>query len=131
MENGEELLYRAVELKNKSEDVEKNLQFIGEQIAELEDFNKSVERLEKENEKEILANIGRGVFVKADRKIGEKLFVDIGGGILVRKTPKATRKIIEEQIIKFNEAKIKLTEELEYFAAQFRQMMEEVEKLKK
>src|SRR3989344_4083548 len=61
----------------------------------------------------------------------EKLFVDVGAGILVRKTPGETKEIIDGQIKKFNDARIRLKMELESFAGQFGEMMREVEKLKK
>ena len=126
----EEILYNAIDLRKRSEEIERNLQFVNEQVAELEGFEKGLEFLQNEEEKEILAPLGKGVFVKVEKRKSEKLFVDVGAGVLVRKTPEETRKVILEQMRKFKEAKIQLTTELEGFAAQFREMMEEVEKLK-
>jgi prefoldin alpha subunit len=126
----QELLYKAMELRKQSEEVERNLQFVSEQIMELSNFKESLDVLGVEKEKEMLANLGRGVFVKADRKKDEKLFVDVGAGVIVRKTPEETKKVIEEQIRKFNDVRVQLSAELEGFAVQFGEMMGEVEKLR-
>ena len=131
MEKGQKILYKAIELKRKSEETEQSLSFVNQQISELESFSEELNSLENSEERQILANIGKGVFFKAKKEEGEKLFVDVGAGILVRKTPGETKEIIDGQIKKFNDARIRLKMELESFAGQFGEMMREVEKLKK
>ena len=125
----EELLYRAIEMKKKSEEAEKSLEFVSEQIAELGNFSKNLELLENEKEKEMLSHLGRGVFMKTDRK-EDKFFIDVGAGVFLRKTNKETREVIAKQITKFNEAKVQIIAELESYAEQFKEMMGEFEKIK-
>jgi prefoldin alpha subunit len=124
------LLKKAFILRQQSEEVEQQLNLVNQQIAELEAFNKSLEILSKDKEKEILAPLGKGVFAKASRK-DEKLFVNVGAEIFVRKTPQETKQVIGEQIEKFYQIKIQLTQQLQDFAQQFHKMVQEVEKLKK
>lgn len=126
----EELLQHAMILKQQSEEVEKQLQFVGDQIIELNEFSENLKNYGKDGEKEVLAPLGRGVFVKADRNVDEKLFVEVGAGVLVRKTPEEARKIIEGQVMKFQEAKTALSHQLEEFAVEFRSMIGEIEKIK-
>lgn len=118
-------------LRQQSEEIEKQLDFVNEQIKELEQFSGSLGVLEKEKEEEVLTNIGRGVHMKVERKENEKLFVEVGAGVLVRKTPEEARKVIKEQVKKFQEAKLQLTAQLHIHAEQFREMMKEVEKIKR
>ena len=127
---GQEILQRAMTLKEQSEESENQLNFVMQQIRELLEFSKILEELEKNKEKEILAPLGKGVYAKADRK-DEKLFVEVGVGVVVRKTPKETKKVIEDQLKKFSEARIQLTAQLEVFKEEFRYMLEQVERLKK
>ncbi len=127
----EEVLQKAMMLKQQSEQVEQQLNFVLEQIDELGNFNENLEVLEKDGESEMLANLGRGVYVKADRKENENLFVEVGAGVVVRKTPSEAREVISGQIRKFNEAKIQLVEQLESFKMEFGKMIGEIEGLKK
>lgn len=127
---GEELLENAIFLKQQSEEIEKQLNFVNEQLQEMEHFVEKLNILEKSDEKEFLANVGRGVYVKTERKPGEKLFVEAGAGVVLRKTPKEAKEIVSEQIKKFNEARIHLTAQLETCATQFGEMIRQVEKMR-
>ena len=126
----QEILQRAIMLKQQSEEVEEQLDFLKEQIAELEKFSESLKIIKENKNKEIIAPMGKGVYVKASRDEKEKLFVEVGAGILIRKTPEEAEKIIENQISKFNAVKIQLNQQLSEFAAEFGKMMEEIQKLK-
>lgn len=130
MGNEEELLYRATLLKQESEETEKALNFVNEQINELENFKESLKFLEKNKEEEILASLGKGVYVKA-KKENERLFVNVGADVIIRKTPQETVIVIEEQIKRFSEAKMQLLIQLQEYASNFREMLKEVENLKK
>lgn len=125
----ENVLKRAVMLHQQSQEAEKQLGFIDEQINELEVFSKSLDYMDKSKEKEVLASLGKGVFVKSELK-DEKLFVDVGAGVFVRKTPTETRKAIEGQLKKFQNARIQIAGQLETLREELGLMIEEIEKLK-
>lgn len=127
----EELLRRALQLRQESEEIEQQLGFITEQIKELESFRESLAVLEQSSEKEILSHLGRGVYLKNQRASDGRLFVDVGANILVRKTPTEARKIITEQIKKFIEARTQLIERLEAYKQEFGAMVRELEEIKK
>lgn len=125
----QELLQKAMQLRQGSEEAEQQLNFIVQQISELEKFRTDLEELDKSKEKEIVASLGRGVFMKADKK-DEKLFVEVGAGIMVRKTPAEARAVIEGQLRKFQEARVHLNQQLQDFALEFQKMLKDVEKIK-
>lgn len=125
----EQILYRAIELKARSEEVEKQLQFVNEQIAELERFRDGLQFMHENNSKEILAPLGKGVYTKADLK-GKEVFVEVGAGVVVKKTMQETHGVINEQIKKFVDVKMHLKEQLESYIAELGSMFEEVEKLR-
>ena len=52
----EHILQRAIALKQQSEEIEKQLDFVNQQIKELEEFSENLRVLEENKEKEILAN---------------------------------------------------------------------------
>lgn len=130
MTEGHEILQKAMMLRQQSEEIEQQLNFVTQQIGELSEFSQTLEELDKNKEKEMLAPLGKGVFSKVDRK-DEKLFVEVGAGVMVRKTGKESKKIITEQIKKFTAARVQLTAQLEAFRQEFTRMLVEVEKMKK
>jgi len=128
-EKSQEILHRAIHLREQSEEIEKQLQFIGEQISELQQFSSNLAVLNNNKEKEMLANIGKGVHMKVSREKDEKLFVEVGAGVVVRKTPEETQEVVKKQIEKFQEAKLRLTSQLQDYAEEFRKMLKEVEEI--
>ncbi len=122
----EELLVRAQTLQNESQEVEQNIKIINEHIEDLAKFAENLDSLDKSEEKEILASIGRGVYIKSKIDEDKKLFVEIGAGIIVKKTPAETKKVIAEQLKKFEEAKLQLRTQLELYAREFRKMVEDL-----
>jgi len=126
----QEILQKAMMLRAQSEETEKQLGFVGEQVQELEGFLETLEELKGSDKEEILANLGKGVYAKADRLKDEKLFVEVGAGVLVRKSPDEAKEVIEGQLRKFKEVQIQLREQLEGFAGEFREMLGEIEKVR-
>lgn len=125
----QELLMRAAMLHQQSQEIEQNLALIENQINELELFSKNLSDLEKNPNKEMLASIGRGVFTKAALS-DKELFVDVGAGTIVKKTPQETVKVIESQVKKFKEAKTQLQAQLELFHKEMHDLIEQAEKEK-
>jgi len=95
-------------------------------MTEMENFEKSLSALEKTGEKEMLSSLGKGVYVETELK-GKGLFVEVGAGVIVKKTPEETRKIIESQIVKLKEAQSQLQVQLEMFHKEFQSMVSEIE----
>ena len=54
-----------------------------------------------------------------------------GAKVIVKKTPSETKKVIEEQILKFEEAKIQLGGQLHLYKEEFKKMLKEIERMKK
>jgi len=126
----EEIIMKAMQFQKKAEETEKNLEFVEEQINELEEFKKNLENLENSKEKEILASLGKGVFIKSEIK-DKELFVNVGAGVVIKKSLNGTKKVIEEQIKKFLNARIQLNSELETYRQELVRLINELENLKK
>ena len=91
--------------------IEEQLEFIEQQIVELRSFYEGLESFSKTDEKEFLAPIGKGIFVKSEIKEKE-LFVDVGQGTFVKKNSEDAKKIIDEQVTKLCEMKYQLNQQL-------------------
>jgi prefoldin alpha subunit len=126
-----ELIQKAMQLRQESEQVEKQIDFISQQLFDLQEFHKNLNYLNIKSSEKIMSPLGRGVFVEAEMSKDSKLLVEVGAGIFVKKTSQETAEIIEAQIKKFREYKIQLETQLQEYISEFYEMLQEVEEMKK
>lgn len=109
----EQYLLKLVELEQEINRLGKQIEAIDNQILELQIMQVGLQELEKNKEKEMLANLGRGIFIKTE--ISDKnLFVDVGNRTFIKKDIKETLKVIEhelEKLMEFKRTAIKRIEE--------------------
>jgi len=124
------------ELNNKFRAYEQQIMQINEQLQAIEQaildmsrINLGLDEIPNNKDAEVLAPIGRGIFVKA-KIISEELTVDVGEGTYVKKTIPETKEIIVEQIERLKMMKEQLEEELEKINEEITQTMEEAQKNK-
>ena len=108
----QEVLMRAQSIQQEYQQVNENLNYISNQIDELETFKESLSTFIKSESNEMLASIGRGVYAKSELK-EKKLFVEIGAGIIIRKNPEQVKDIIESQVSKLKSIKANLRGRIE------------------
>jgi len=92
--------------------LQEQLQSVEQAVMNLSDINLGLDELVGKTNSEILAPIGRGIFVKA-KLLSEDLTVDIGGKNFVKKSIPETQKILKEQVNKLNGIREELNEEME------------------
>lgn len=126
----QEMLERAMLLRQQSEEAERQMEFVMQQIGEMTAFKESLDRFDASKETEILVPLGRGIYTKAHRKDEKKVFVEVGAGVVIKKEVGETIEVIENQIIKFKEVRVKLSEQLQEYAENFQEMLEEVQRMK-
>jgi len=100
----EEVLLQLAMFEQQINQLEQQMQIIEQNALELRNLKESLEELDKSKEKEIYANLGKNIFIKAEIK-DKKLLVDVGNKTFVKKSAEETLKLIEEQIEKLKEAK--------------------------
>ena len=87
-------------LGQEAERIEKQIETIDEQVRDLEKIKESLSDIEKlKEDKEILSNLGKGIFLKT--YIKEKkpnLLINVGDGIILEKNIEETSKVINEQL---------------------------------
>lgn len=118
------------EANQKSENINQQIEVVDQQTKELKAFKNGLENLGNSEEKEILASIGKGVFIKSEIK-EKNLFVDVGAGIFVRKGFEETIKVSEDQIKKLEEMKLQLTYELSILNSELELLIENAGKEEK
>ncbi|MFW6233548.1 MAG: prefoldin subunit alpha [Nanoarchaeota archaeon] len=91
--------------------IQKQMQSIDNGIQEIEILKSGLDSIKDSTGKEILAPIGRGVFIKA-KILSDKLITDIGDRNLVEKDINDTKRISQEQIEKLEELRKELQDKL-------------------
>jgi prefoldin alpha subunit len=112
MENSqEELFYKASLLEKNLAELEQTLKLIDNHLFQLENFKESFKFL-SQPEKEMLVPVNPGVFLKAT-PLNFDFFVNVGAGVIIKKSPEQTNELILEQYSKLKETRLKLFSEFE------------------
>ncbi len=120
-------MLKASFLERQTNELEQYLEFIDSQINELELFKENLAVLSTSEEKEILSSLGKGVFLKGNMT-EKKLFVEVGSGVVLRKTPEEAGETISFQVKRLKELRIQGLSQLDSTRTQLSDIMEEMEK---
>lgn len=124
------LLENAQRMHEESRMFEERLQVIEQQIVELQDFQKGLEHFNDSAAGDIMASIGKGVYVKGIANKSD-FFVDIGAGIIVKKRLPEVSGIIEEQITRLEAMRGEANERLGDLQESFGEILNEINERKK
>jgi len=108
----QELMFKLSMFEQQIRAMQEQLQAVEQAVMEVTSLNYGLDELKGGKEKEILANIGKGIFIKA-KTSSEELLVDVGGKNFVKKSIPETQKIMKEQVEKLEEIKADLEGKLE------------------
>ena len=126
-ERKQELFFKLSMFEQQTHQVQEQIDAVARGIDELASLNFGLDELKGSVGKEILATLGRGIFVSAEVR-SEDLTVDIGGKNFVKKSIPETKEIIEEQIKKLISVKQELGENLEAISKEMSKTLEEFQK---
>ncbi|MEK6895536.1 MAG: prefoldin subunit alpha [Nanoarchaeota archaeon] len=121
----EELIYKYGIYEQQIRQLQEQMHAVEQGIMDLEMLGSGLEELKEGQGREILAPIGRGIFVKS-KVIDEKLTVDIGGGNFVKKDIDETKQILNKQIEKLKNVKDELNNAMENMSEELEKLMKEV-----
>ena len=122
----QELIYRASMLERQSQEAEGKIDFVNQQIQELDRFQENLDIFINNKDTEMFSSLGKGVHVKANLS-SKNLLVEVGAGVIVKKDAKDMKEIISSQIKKFREVKNHIYAEMEDYNAQLSEIMAQVE----
>jgi prefoldin alpha subunit len=123
----QEYFMRINMMGQEAERIEQQIQMIDQHLSELGAVNESILAIKNSDKnKEILANLGKGIFVKADLR-EKNLFVNVGRDVLIKKTPDETIKVIQGETTKLMEGKELLIEKIQGIQESMKSMMEEMQ----
>jgi len=107
----QELLYRLSVSEQHIKQLHQQLQLIEKSMLDLNSLDFGLDEIKGSIGKEILAQVGRGIFVKA-KLVSEELVVDVGNKNFVKKSIINTKKIIKEQIEKLHQIEKELKDKI-------------------
>ncbi len=122
----QELMFKLSMFEQQMQQLQQQLQAVEQGIVEINNLSLGLKELVGSKDKEILAPIGRGIFVKT-KLVSEELIVDVGGKNFVKKSIPETKKIIDKQITKLEGVKKELNQNLEGVSGELMAMMNEAQ----
>ena len=123
--NQQEIMYNLAMLEQQIQHLQQQLQAVEESTVDLNTLAFGLDELKGSVGKEVLAPLGRGIFVKT-KLLSENLIVDIGGRNLVGKSIPDTKKIISEQMEKLGNVKIELIGKIEELSRELNRLIDDV-----
>lgn len=123
----QKLLQEAAMLEQYTRQLEEHDALLTQQLNELEQFREHLGIFSKEQPKRILASLGKGVYVRSD--IAEQtLFVEVGAGVIVRKSASDVADIVTQQLEKLKSSQLKLTAQIGLCQQRLQELMSELDK---
>lgn len=120
----QEIIFRLSMMEQQISQMREQLQAVESGIAELDKLGTGLNEIPKSVGKEILAQIGKGIYAKA-KITSDELMVNIGDGNFVNRSAKDTKELIDKQSEKLRGIGAELEDNLEKASADFRRMIEE------
>lgn len=126
----QEMIFKLQMFEQQMQQIQQQLQAVEGGIVEMSGLKLDLEEIKESKEKEILASVGRGIFVKA-KITSEDLLVDIGDKNIVKKSVTETQEIIGKQIKKLEDVKEELYKNMEELQKEFSKLIEDAENSEK
>ena len=123
----QDYLIRLSILQEEARRLQEQVQLVNQETADLEIVKTGVDKLGKEKSEEILAPVGKGIFIKS-KPLEKELFVNVGKGIMLKKTPKDAIKIIDKQIKQLQDLKQMLINEIEKINTELQEVIIQAQK---
>jgi len=120
----QEIVFRLSMMEQQMQQLQQQLQAVEDGINELESLDKGLDEIHGSTGKEILAQIGKGIYVKA-KIASEELTVNVGENSFVNRDIKGTKKLIEGQISKLKDVEAELKGSFEVTNREFMRMIQD------
>jgi|SRR3989339_18572 len=121
----QEALFQASMLENQSQEMEQRLNMVVQQVMELQEAKSNLVFLRDSKEKETISSLGKGIHLSTEIK-DKKLFIEVGAGILVRKTPDQIIEVIDSQVKRLSEVRAQIETQLSMYHQALSKIIEQV-----
>ena len=123
----QEAVMRIQMMEQETNQLNEQLKMVDQNVVEMNDLKASLDEIDSNENKEIMANLGKRIFIPVD--IREKsLIVEVGKGNFVKKSVPDTKKIVDEEGDKLMEAKNQIMGRLDELQNEMNKMIMEFQK---
>ena len=123
----QEAIMRIQMMEQETNQLNEQLKAVDQNVAEMNDLKASLEEIESNDSKEIMANLGKRIFIPVDIR-EKKLIVEVGKGNFVKKNVSDTKKIVDEEGDKLMDAKNQIMGRLDELQNEMTKMIMEFQK---
>jgi prefoldin alpha subunit len=123
-EKQQELMFKLQMFEQQIKQVQEQMQAVEQGIVDMTDLALGLEDMQGKKGEEILASVGKGIFVRT-KLLSEELTVDVGGKNFVKKKIPDTVKVIRDQIKKLEKAKENLESQMDEIKSELEKTMAE------
>jgi len=119
-----EYLIKLGMFQQEAERLSKENEAISKQVIELNELKINLTEFLNSKSGESLISFGKGIYTKAELK-NKELYVNIGSGIVVKKSVEDTIRVIDEQTARLEEMKNSLLKEMENLNIRVQELAQE------
>jgi len=123
----QEAIMKIQMMEQETNSLNEQLKSVDHNVMEMNDLKASLEEIETNPNKEIMANLGKRIFIPVEIK-DNKLIVEVGKGNFVKKSVPDTKKIVDDESDKLMEAKNQIMGRLDELQNDMNQMIMEFQK---
>ena len=123
----QEAIMKIQMMEQETNQLNEQLKMVDQNVAEMNDLKASLEEIETNSNKEIMANLGKRIFIPVEIK-DNKLIVEVGKGNFVKKSVPDTKKIVDEESDKLMDAKNQIMGRLDELQNEMNKMIMEFQK---
>lgn len=124
----QELLQMLGQLNQQHEQLQEQRKIVEQQLNELGAFGEELDVLEKDEQKTILAPLGKSVFAPMQFNNKDKVIVEVGVGYFVCKNLGATKAVVAQQAHRLHEFKMQLSLELDRLTMQLEGLLTQTQR---
>ena len=86
-------------LQSQMQQIEEQMGMVSQQILELKSLNKNLDDLSSvEEDKDMVIPLGAGIFIEVKTKGTKEVLMNVGSGVMVRKSFEDAQKILVKQV---------------------------------
>ncbi|MDD5177731.1 MAG: prefoldin subunit alpha [Candidatus Nanoarchaeia archaeon] len=120
----EERLLELQTISYQIQQLQEQLQLIEEQFMELSVLSESLESLKHSKASDGLIPVGAGVFIEGAIKNTEKVILNVGSNVMVKKSIEDAKNLVEKQIHETREVAEQIKEEINHGLIELRKLEE-------
>jgi prefoldin alpha subunit len=124
------LIGASKKLETQAEQIQMQLEFIGQTIATLQITEETVENLDKlQDGQEFLLPLGNFAYLKAKIMDTSNVLVNVGASLVLEKTIVKAKEDFEQQLEDLNKIQIQLRQAMQQVMQQMQEVRSEIERL--